>query len=72
MSSGAVIILRRNKPELTRPYKTPGYPYVPIVFILFAILLTLNTIVEAPRDAAIGGGLVLSGLPFYYYWKNND
>jgi APA family basic amino acid/polyamine antiporter len=72
MSSGAVIILRRNKPELTRPYKTPGYPYVPIVFILFAILLTLNTIVEAPRDAAIGGGLVLAGLPFYYYWKNND
>ena len=72
MSAGAVIILRKKKPDMYRPYKTPFYPLIPIIFILFAILLTFNTIIEAPRDAAIGTGIILAGLPLYYYWKNND
>ncbi len=71
MSAGAVIILRRKNPELTRPYKTPFYPWIPITFILFAIFLTINTIMEAPRDAGIGSILILAGLPFYFYWKKN-
>ena len=72
MSAGAVIILRKKKPEMDRPYKTPFYPWIPIIFILFAIFLTVNTILEAPRDAAIGTGIILAGLPLYYYWKKND
>jgi len=71
MSAGAVIILRNKKPDMERPYKTPAYPWIPIIFILFAIFLTINTIIEAPRDAAIGAGIILAGLPMYYYWKNN-
>jgi len=71
MSAGAVIILRNKKPDMERPYKTPVYPWIPIIFILFAIFLTINTIIEAPRDAAIGLGIILAGLPMYYYWKNN-
>ena len=72
MSAGAVIILRFKKPELKRPYKTPLYPWIPIIFILFAIFLTINTIMEAPRDAGIGTILILAGLPFYYYWNKNE
>ena len=72
MSAGAVIILRFKKPELKRPYKTPLYPWIPIIFILFAIFLTINTIMEAPRDAGIGTLLILAGLPFYYYWNKNE
>ena len=71
MSAGAVIILRNKKPDMERPYKTPLYPWIPITFILFAIFLTINTIMEAPRDAAIGAGIILAGLPMYYYWKKN-
>lgn len=72
MSCGAVIILRKKKPDLERPYKTPGYPWIPVIFIAFAIFLTINTIIEAPRDAAIGAGIILAGLPLYYYWKKHD
>ncbi len=72
MSAGAVIILRKKKPDMERPYQIPFYPWIPIIFILFAIFLTVNTILEAPRDAAIGSGLILAGLPLYYYWKKND
>ena len=69
MSCAAVIILRKKRPEMKRPYKTPGYPYIPIIFILFAVFLTFNTILEAPRDAAVGAGIILAGLPLYFYWK---
>ncbi|MEC8900199.1 MAG: amino acid permease [Candidatus Neomarinimicrobiota bacterium] len=69
MSCAAVIILRKKCPEMKRPYKTPGYPYIPIIFILFAVFLTFNTILEAPRDAAVGAGIILAGLPLYFYWK---
>ena len=40
MSAGAVIILRNKLPNLKRPYRTPLYPWIPIVFILFSIFLT--------------------------------
>ena len=72
MSAGAVIILRNKKPDLERPYKTPFYPWIPTIFILFSVFLTINTIMEAPRDAAIGTVIMLAGLPLYYYWKNRD
>jgi APA family basic amino acid/polyamine antiporter len=69
MSCGAVIILRRKAPQMERPYKTLGYPVAPAVFILFAVWLMVNVIIEAPRDAAIGAGIVALGLPFYFYWQ---
>lgn len=72
MSCGAVIILRIKRPELPRPYKTWGYPWVPVIFIVFAIWLTLNIILTAPRDSAIGIIIILSGLPAYFYWKRTS
>ncbi len=72
MSSGAVIRLRARAPDLPRPYRTWGYPVTPIVFIAFATWLVGNTILEAPRDAGIGAGLILLGLPGYFYWKRRQ
>jgi len=69
MSSAAVILLRRREPEMPRPYRAWGYPVTPVVFILFSGYLILNTIVNAPRDAAIGGGLLLLGLPVYAWCR---
>ena len=68
-SAGAVILLRRQAPELPRPYRTWGYPLTPIIFIAFAVWLVLNTIIETPKDSAIGAGLIILGLPGYYYWR---
>jgi len=68
MSCGAVIRLRRTRPDLPRPYRTWGYPVTPLVFIGFSVWLVGNTIVEAPRDAAIGLVLIAAGLPGYWYW----
>jgi APA family basic amino acid/polyamine antiporter len=69
LSSGAVLRLRRSAPQLTRPYRTWGYPWTPIVFILCAAMLVGNTIWNKPRESAVGAGLILLGLPGYVYWK---
>jgi len=69
LSASAVIRLRYKAPLLARPYRTWGYPVTPIVFIAFAIWLVYNTIVETPKDSAIGAGIILLGLPGYYYWR---
>jgi len=72
LSAGAVLRLRRKAPALPRPYRTWGYPLTPIIFIAFAIWLVINTIVATPKDSAIGAGLILVGLPGYWYWKKRS
>ena len=67
-----VILLRIKRKDIERPYKMPGYPIVPAVFVLFCILLLGISLYESPGKSLIGIGLVLTGLPFYYYWNKKD
>ena len=64
-----VFILRRRLPDMHRPYKVWGYPFVPAIFILFCIGLFFNTIVTRPREAAIGMILIFSGIPVYFFLR---
>ena len=72
LSAAAVIVLRRREPELPRPYRTWGYPVTPLLFILFAIYLVVDSFVHTPVESAIGVGIVLLGVPAYYYWKRRE
>lgn len=67
-----VFILRKREPNADRPYKVWGYPLIPGLFVLFCIALILITWVNAPREALIGTILMLSGLPFYWYWNRSS
>ncbi len=67
-----VFILRKKMPDAPRPYKVIAYPFVPAIFILFCIVLLVNTLMERPNEALIGLGLMATGLPFYFYWKKGD
>ncbi|HTM50259.1 MAG TPA: amino acid permease [Bryobacteraceae bacterium] len=69
MTTAAVIVLRRKRPDMARPYRTFGYPWVPIVFVISALSLIVSTLVNSPRESMMGIVLVLIGLPFYYYWS---
>ena len=65
LNAGAVIVLRRKKPDAVRPYKVWGYPVVPVIFILVTAWLLVNTFVTAPLQTAAGLGIMLLGLIFY-------
>jgi APA family basic amino acid/polyamine antiporter len=69
MTGAAVLVLRRKRPELARPYRTLGYPWVPVLFVLGAGCVVLFTLRQSPRESLLGLGLILAGLPFYFHWR---
>jgi len=65
----ALIVLRRKAPATERPYRTWGYPIVPIMSIVLAALLTIDLIFVAPTTSGIGILIVLTGVPVYFLWR---
>ena len=70
MTTAAVLVLRKKNPNLERPYRTLGYPAVPVLFVLVALVLVIETLRDSPRESFMGIGLIVLGLPFYFYWKS--
>lgn len=66
----SVFMLRRKMPS-GRPYKTPGYPYTPILFILIASWLVLNTVRTRPVESTVGLVLITTGIPVYLFFRRN-
>jgi basic amino acid/polyamine antiporter, APA family len=64
-----LFILRWKRPELPRPYRCTGYPWLPAIYVLIGSAWTLNTIVTRPTQAFWGAAIVLIGVPGYLYWK---
>jgi APA family basic amino acid/polyamine antiporter len=67
-----VIILRRKRPDLPRPYRVSGYPFVPAAFLIAAACFILNTLLARPLEAGIGCGIVALGFPAYLLWKHRS
>ena len=71
MTAAAVLVLRRKRPDLPRPYRTLGYPAVPLLFVAGAAILLAATLVDRRRESFMGLGIMAAGLPFYFYWKSS-
>ena len=72
MAAASVIVLRKTQPDLPRPYRTLGYPIVPLLFVLVAGLLIFYTLRDSPRESLLGLVLIAIGLPFYFYWNRQN
>jgi APA family basic amino acid/polyamine antiporter len=64
-----VIAFRRKDPDAPRPFKVPGYPVTPILFVIAALVIVVNTVVNDPLKGVIGIGGSLIAVPIYYLWK---
>jgi len=67
----ALFRLRKTEPEMSRPYRCWGYPWVPGIFVAGALALTLNILLQRPGRSLIGLLLIAAGLPFYRYWNRS-
>ena len=65
--TSSIFVYRRKHPEIERPYKAWGYPLVPVVFLLVSGWLLVTTLISTPTQSFIGIGLILLGLPVYYF-----
>src|SRR5712691_11848126 len=69
LAAASVFVLRRRRPDALRPFRVPGYPVTPALFIAAAAAIVGNTIVARPVQALIGLGIVATGVPAYFVWK---
>jgi basic amino acid/polyamine antiporter, APA family len=69
MATWSVVVLRRKRPDLERPYKTLGYPFTPAAFVVVAVMLLGFTLRDSPTESLLGIGLIVLGLPVYQYYR---
>jgi APA family basic amino acid/polyamine antiporter len=69
LGAAAIFYYRRSAPDAPRPFRAPGYPWTPLVFICVAAAIVLNTLFVHPGQAAVGIGLILLGAPVYWFWR---
>jgi len=67
-----MFLLRWKRPDIPRPYRCTGYPWLPAIYVLAGTAWTLNTIVTRPTEAFWGTAIVLIGVPGYLYWKHSN
>lgn len=68
----AVFVLRQKRPDAPRPFRTPGYPWVPALFILVSLWLLMNTLLTTPRESLIGLAFIAAGLPMYVFFQRRN
>jgi len=71
ITTAAVFVLRKKQPGAPRPYKTLGYPVVPVLFIAVAVWLLINTLRTNPLESAAGLGLIGLGWPVYLWQRRS-
>jgi len=69
LSAAAVIIFRMREPDLPRPFRTWGYPFTPVIFVLVSVALLASALYATPKQALLGVGVIALGVPFYFYWS---
>ncbi len=65
----ALIVFRRTRPDAERPYPTPFYPWVPLLFTLSGVGIVLNLFVADPSNAFAAAGVIALGVPVYLVWS---
>ncbi len=66
LAVASVVALRRKDPRMERPFRVPGYPWVPLLFVLTAAALVTNTLLTSPRESSIGLAFIALGIPLYF------
>jgi len=65
----SIFVYRRRAPDMPRPFRVPGYPLTPVLFVAASAAIVLNTLFTQPGRALVGLAVVLAGVPAYLVWK---
>ncbi len=72
LTVSGLFVLRKKMPDVERPYKTWGYPVVPLLYILAALFFIIYIFVGDVRNSGFGLVIILSGVPFYFYLRRKN
>lgn len=65
----AIFAYRRREPDAPRPFRTPGYPVTPILFVVAALGIVVNTVFAQPVQSLIGLAITVAGVAAYAWWR---
>lgn len=71
-AASSIFVLRRTMAESLRPYRTPGYPFIPFVYVVTLGWLVVNTITTNPLEVLEGAAILVLGLPVYWYYRGRN
>ncbi len=69
LTVAGIIVLRKKRPDMERPYRAWGYPWLQIIYVIFAVSVVVIMLIAKPNYTVPGLLIVLSGLPVYFVWK---
>jgi basic amino acid/polyamine antiporter, APA family len=69
LAVAGVFVLRRKRPDLPRPYRVWGYPWVPLVFLIASLGMVANALWTEPWKTGITLLIIMAGVPLFYLWK---
>jgi len=69
LGAAALFVYRRREPDAVRPFRVPGYPLTPVLFVVSAVAIVINTLISTPMNALTGLAVVFAGAPFYALWR---
>ena len=69
LAMSSIFILRRTRPDMPRPFRTPGYPFTPAIYLGLTGLLTVAAFWQRPGVSCSALGSILAGIPVYYLWN---
>jgi len=72
LGAAALFVYRRRRPDAPRPFRTPGYPVTPALFILAAAAVVVNTLAAKPTQGAIELAILATGVPAYFIWRRRS
>jgi basic amino acid/polyamine antiporter, APA family len=72
LAAFSIFIFRRRQPHAERPYRTLGYPFTPIFFVVISSLFVIYTFFEKPAEAIAGLSFLALGVPVYFFWKRQQ
>jgi len=72
LGAASIFMYRRTQPSAARPFRVPGYPLTPILFVGAAAAIVLNTLVTQPQQGLMGIGVVFVGAPAYFVWARRS
>jgi basic amino acid/polyamine antiporter, APA family len=67
-----LFLLRWKRPEIPRPYRCTGYPWLPAIYVFIGVAWLANTTWKRPAESFWSMFIVLIGIPAYLYWKRNS
>jgi APA family basic amino acid/polyamine antiporter len=69
LTTAAVFVFRHREPDIPRPYRVHGYPVVPAIFILAALVLLVFSFMDQPLNSTIGAAVILCGIPIHLLYQ---